>query len=92
MGNIVAHGLANGSRIGMVPIGGHLIRNMAHDCNCPLQKVLSRLDVEREAEHRVHQMAIVVDGSIERAPFPMDFDRGFIDVPGFPGLLLSFAA
>ena len=58
----------------------------------PLKKVLSRLDVPLLAQHRVHQIAIVVDGSIERAPFPMDFDRGFTDVPGFPGLLLSFAA
>jgi hypothetical protein len=71
MGNIAAHGLANSSRIGCVPIGCHLLRNMANDRHCLLKKSLSCLPIPFRAQQGSHQIALVVDRSIQIAPLPM---------------------
>jgi hypothetical protein len=62
-----------------------------HNIDGLLKKALGRIHVALLAEHRVNQIAITIDGSIERAPFPFfDVDRGFINVPGDSCLSTSF--
>jgi len=61
---------------------------MANDRNCLLEKSLSCLHIAFLAQHGINEIALVVNRSIQITPFPMHFDVGLIDVPGFPGLPL----
>jgi len=40
----------------------------------------------------IHQVAIAIDGSRERAPCSFDVDGGFIDIPGPSGLTSSLGS
>ncbi len=63
-------------------IGRHPLWRMTNHLDSLLEKTLGRFHVSLLAQHRVHHIAIPIDGAIERAPFPFDVDVGFIDVPG----------
>jgi hypothetical protein len=59
---------------------------MANDGDSLSEKPLGRLHVPRFAQERIHQIAIVINRSIEIAPLPMHFHVRFIDIPGSPRL------
>ncbi len=63
-------------------IGRHPFWGVAHGVKSLLEKALGRLHIPFLAQHRVNQIAIPIDGPIEKAPFAMDADVRFIDVPG----------
>jgi hypothetical protein len=52
--DIAAQCLANGSRIGTVPIGCHLTGSMTNDRHSLFEKPLSRLHVPLLAQHGIH--------------------------------------
>jgi len=89
---IAPHCLANSSGIGTVPIGGHLVGNLANDCNCPLEKALSCLHIPLLTSHGISQIAILINCPIKITPFPFDFEIGLIHIPGLPCLSASFGS
>src|SRR5258708_16286617 len=78
-----AHGLAYRPWIGTMPICGDRLWCMANHSDCLLEKSLSCLHISFLTQHGIHQIAIVVDSSIEITPLPVHFEIGFIDIPGF---------
>jgi hypothetical protein len=61
----------------------HLFGSMATDRDCLSEKALGCLHVSRLAQKRIHQVAVMINGPIQRAPFPANFDRRLINIPGF---------
>src|SRR5438132_13761087 len=89
MRDLTAQGLADRTRVGIMPNGRHPLRGMTNDSDGLLEKALGRFHVSLFAEHRVNQVAIPIDGSIQVAPFPFDVDVGFIHIPRPPCLPTS---
>jgi hypothetical protein len=90
--DVVPHCLANGTWIGRMTIRRHLIRNRANHSNSLLEKSPGRLHIPFFAQQRIHQIAIMVNGSIQITPLPMHFEVGFIDIPGCSCLSSSFGS
>ena len=85
----IAHGLADSSWRGCMAIGSHLIRNMTNDSR-PIETPLSCLPIPFLTQHRIHEIAIVVDSPIQIAPFSVNPDIRFLSVPPFSGLTSAF--
>ncbi len=83
MDDLTAKGLANRTRVGIMAVGRHPLRRVTNDSNGLLEKALGRLQVSLLVEQGIDQIAILIDGAIEIAPFPFDVDVGFINVPGW---------
>src|SRR5689334_3453268 len=62
------------TRIGSMPIRRHTFGIMADDTDRLSEKTLCCLHIPRFAQERIHQIALVIDGSIEVAPLSMHFD------------------
>src|SRR5258706_5084028 len=77
---------------GGMPIRRHVFRIMADDADRLPEKTLCCLHIPRFAQERIHHIAIVINGSIEIAPLPMDFDGGFINVARFPCLPMPLSS
>jgi hypothetical protein len=92
MMHLIAHCFAHGSWVGGVPICCHPFWCMANDGDSLSEKSLGRLHIARFAQERIHQIAIVINRSIEIAPLSMHFDVRFIDIPGFPRLSLPLSS
>src|SRR5258708_36769889 len=90
--DVAAHRLAYSTRVGGMAICRHLIRNEANHRNSLLEKPLSRLHVPFFAQHRINQIAIVIDCPIQITPLPMHFQIGFIHIPRLPGLPTSLGS
>lgn len=82
---VTAYCLANCSWIGQMPIRCYLLGDMANHGNSLLEKSLGCLHLSLLASYGIHQIAIVVDRTIQIALLPTDFDGGFIDRPGGGG-------
>src|SRR5436305_12026721 len=67
----------------------HLIRSMANHPKSLLEELLCRLHVPLLAQHAINEIAIFIDCPIQITPLPVDFQVGFIDIPGFPSLATS---
>ncbi len=72
-----------------MPIRCHLFWGMADHIDGVLEKALSRLRIPLLVHQGIHQIAIAVDRSIEGAPFSMDFQGGFVHIPGGSDLAAS---
>jgi hypothetical protein len=59
--DMVAHGLAYGTRIGHMAINRDLIGHKANHRNCSLKKPLSCFPISFLAQHRFNEIAILVD-------------------------------
>ena len=90
MQHVIAQGLTDRTGIGIMPIGRHPLWGVADDVDSLLEKALGCLHISLLAEHRINQIAISIDGSIEIAPFSFDVDVGLINIPGSPCLSTSF--
>ena len=75
-----------------MPISHHVIGSMANHSNCLLEKPLSCLHIPLLTQHGVHQIPLVVDSSIQISPLPMNFQVGFIDIPGCSCLSMPFCS
>ena len=82
MQHVIAQGLTDRTGIGIMPIGRHPFWGVADDVDSLLEKALGRLHVSLLTQHRVHQVTIPIDCSIQITPFPFDVDVRFIHVPG----------
>ncbi|GAC1568123.1 MAG: hypothetical protein NVS3B14_16320 [Ktedonobacteraceae bacterium] len=89
MNDVASKGLADRTGIGIMSIGRHSFRRMTSDIKSLREEVLGGIHISLLTEHRVNQVAIPIDGSRERTPVPMNFDIGFIDMPGSPYLPTS---
>ena len=76
MAHVGAERLPHRTRIGVVPIGGHLLRRLPHRLQRTGEEPLGRVHVPRLAQHGLHQVAIRVDRPIEVAPAPLHLDVG----------------
>jgi hypothetical protein len=75
-----------------MPIGRHSFWCVTHHVSSLLEKALGRLQISFLTQHRINQIAIAIDGSIELAPFPFHADIRFIDVPRFSCLSVSLGS
>src|SRR6266702_6055049 len=82
MGYVVAHCLTYCSRIGRMPIGRHLLRNMANDNNGLPKKPFCGGHVPLFTQQRIDHIAFPIDGTVEVTPFSIHFDVRFIYIPG----------
>src|SRR5260221_14320436 len=92
MKDITAHCLTYRPRIGSMAIGGDLIGNMPNHSNSLLKKLLSCLHIPFLTYHRINQIAIMIDSSIQVTPFAMDLDIRLISIPGLADLSTSLGS
>ena len=85
--DLTAQGLADGTRVGIMPIGRHSLWGVTNHIDSLLEEALRCFHVSLFAEHGINQIAIAIAGPIELAPLSMDADIRFINVPGFPCLI-----
>jgi hypothetical protein len=71
---------AYGTRIRVVPIGGHPHRLVADYFLGLSKEFLGGGYVSLFRKHRVYQIAISINGSVEVVPLATDFDVCFVDV------------
>jgi hypothetical protein len=64
--------LADGARIRIVAIACHLARNLSDSGDGPTKESLGTRHIARLAEHRVDQIALTIDGTVQVAPFALD--------------------
>jgi hypothetical protein len=70
--------LPDGTRIGIMAIGGDAIgRHPGHHPRRP-KEALGRREVAYSAEPHVHEVAVSINGTVQVTPPPLDFDRRFI--------------
>src|SRR5258707_5276907 len=86
----IAHCLMYCSWVRSMPVCCDLIGNMANHSNGLLKKPFGGLHIPLLAQPRIHQIATMINGSIEIAPFSVDLDVRFVHVPGSPSLTPSF--
>jgi hypothetical protein len=84
--DLTAQDLANGTWVGIMPIGRHPLRCMTNHSDGLSEQALGHLQISLFAERRVNQVAITIKSPIQVAPFPFDAERGFIDMPGCSSL------
>jgi hypothetical protein len=63
---------------------------MATHSNGLLKEWFCGIHISLLAQPRIHQIAIMINGSIELAPCSMDLDVRLIHIPGSPSLVPSF--
>jgi len=74
-----------------MPIRRHAFWHVADDIDSLRRSKRLAASISRFwAPHRVNQVAIPIDGSIEITPFSLDVDLGFIHIPGSSCLPSSF--
>ena len=74
-----------------MPIGRNLLWSITNNGNCLLEKLLSGIQISLLAQSRINQIAISINGPLERAPLSMNLDGRLIHLPGSPGLTSSFS-
>ena len=89
----LAQELTDGARVGVVAVGGHLLRGVAdHLQGAGEEATPARgypgLHVPALAEHGIHQGAVGISGPVQGAPHTMYFDVGLVRVPLRAGLAL----
>jgi hypothetical protein len=89
MEHVTSKDLANGTWIGAVPIRDDEFWSTTNYFKCLLEKLLCSIHIAFLAYHRVNQVSITINGTIERAPVPVHFDVRFIDMPGGSCLSMS---
>ena len=64
--------LADRARIRIVAIARQLMRNLPQSRDSTTEERLSSRHVARLTEHRVDQIALTIDGTVQVAPFTFD--------------------
>ena len=80
--NFTTKGLTNGAWIGAMTISRHPFWSMTNCLESLLEKSLRGIHIALLAQHGINQVAISINGTIEVAPLPMNFDGGLIHIPG----------
>ena len=70
--HVTAQGLADRTRVGIMPIRRHSFWRVTDDIDSLLEKALGCLHVSLLTEHGINQIPIAIDGPIEIAPFPFN--------------------
>ncbi len=73
-----------------MPIIRNRLWSMPNHSHSLLEKLFGSVHISFFAQPRINQVPIVINGPIEIAPLPLDFDRGLIDVPRFSCLAELF--
>lgn len=82
MENVIAEELADCKWGRTVSIRGHSHWNMTDRLEGLLEKVLGGVHGSLLTQHRVNEVAVLINGSIQRAPRSLDYHIGFINMPG----------
>ncbi len=80
-GRIIRH-IQLQHRVGVMSIGRHPLWCVTNHIDSLLEKAPGCLHISLLTQHGVNHIAIAIDGAIEVAPFSLDVDVGFIDIPG----------
>jgi len=80
--HITAKGLADRTWVGVMSIGRHPLWCVTNHIDSLLEKAPGCLGNSLLTQPGVNQIAIAIDGAREVAPFSLDVDVGFIDIPG----------
>src|SRR5258708_34977931 len=75
MEHLTAHYFIYCSRIGHMPVRRDTLRRVTHNCESLPEELFCCVHVAFFTETRINQVAIVINGSIQVAPFSMNFDR-----------------
>jgi len=81
VGDFRAARLADGARVGVVPVCRDLRGRASGEIALLAEEPLRRAPVPRRAQPRVDQVPRAVDRAIQRAPAAIDPDRGLVRVP-----------
>src|SRR3982750_2606260 len=73
--------LSDGTRIGIVPVSGHLLPRLFRNGQSTLKELLRGLHITGGTQQRVHQIAVVIDRAVQVTPLAFYFQVGFIDIP-----------
>lgn len=79
--HVTAKGLADRPRVGVMSIGCHPFWGVTNHIDGLLEKTLGRFHISLLTDHRINQIAILIDGPIQKALFSLDLGVGFIHVP-----------
>jgi len=82
MENVIATDLADRTWVRTVPIRDHALWSMTDRLKGLLEKALGGVPISLLTEHRVNQIAILINGTIQVAPLSLDPHVGLINVPG----------
>src|SRR5689334_2900289 len=82
MENLTTENLADGSWIGIMPIGRHAFWRMINRLKRLFEKPFGGIHLPFLTQQGINEIPVPVDGAIEVTPLPVDFDVGFVDVPG----------
>jgi hypothetical protein len=83
--------LADRTRIRIVAIARHLARNLSDSGDSTTKESLGSRHVARLTKHRVDQIALTINGTVQVAPFSLDLYVRLIDVPAPSNLASTFA-
>ncbi len=75
-----------------MPISCYSLWSMTGCLKSLLEKSLGSIHVSLLAQHRVNEVPIPINGTIEVTPLPLDLDVGFIDIPGDANFSASLGA
>jgi len=84
--------LANGARVGIMSVRRHLLRRMPDHRTRPREEALGGVHVARFAQHRIDQVALGIDRSVEVAPPSVHLYIGLVRMPLFAGFAPSLGA
>jgi hypothetical protein len=88
--DLMAQGLTYCTWIGTMPIGRNRLWSMPNHSHSLQKKLFGCFHISFFAQPRINQVPIVINGPIEIAPLPLDFQVGLIDVPRSSGLAAPF--
>ena len=86
MENVIATDLADRMWVSTVPIRDHALWSMTDRLKGLLEKALGGVPISLLTEHRVNQIAILINGTLHVASLSLDPHVGLINVPGDPCL------
>ena len=80
---------AYGTWVGVVSVGGYLVRFMTHNLSGFCEEALGCVHIPMLREHGIYPIAITIYCPVEVAPFASDLHIDLVDVPRPTSLTLA---
>jgi len=91
MAHLRTEHLPDGTGIGMVAVCRDLFRRLVDNGESAAEEPLGCGHIPRGTQHRVHQIALAINGAIQITPFAFDLEVRFVDIPAPTRFPLAFA-
>src|SRR5258708_20108948 len=79
--DITSKGLADRTRIGVMPIGCNSLRGAANHLECLLEKAFGRLHISLLTQHGINQIPMTIKTTIQITPLPSNLHIASIHLP-----------